>query len=213
MTLLYRLDTDAQVAAKRFGAKAGEDPWAGGYCTPGKFAPVITAGREFIAGPRPTGKALSFRLVPRMWGVAPPPSASEQTRLVATVRNPDSPFWIGNLRNSEFRCIVPATAFMEWGGETDYEGRRLKHWFAPEGQTPFGLAGVWKDDEVPGFALLTVAATGLPRSLGCKAMPVILADSSDAEQAWLYADWSRARTTIEATSQIALREVSPERGP
>lgn len=203
MTLLYRLDANAADVARRFGARVGDDPWAGGYCTPGKFAPVITAGREFIAGQRPAGKRLAPRMVPRLWGVMPPPSAGDRSRLVATVRNPDSPFWIGNLRNSEFRCLVPATAFMEWGDGTDYEGRRLKHWFAPEGVGVFAMAGVWKDDEVPGFALLTVEARGLARQLGCKSMPVILPDSENARQAWLHGDWARARQVIEKPAALS----------
>lgn len=121
MTMLYRLDATARQIADCFGARAGEDPWEGGYVAPGKFAPVITAGREFVAGPRPSGRA-QRRMIPRLWGVPPPPSATRAPREgIATVRNPDSPFWIGNLRNSEFRCIVPATAFMEWHKGRDTE--------------------------------------------------------------------------------------------
>ncbi len=64
-------------------------------------------------------------MIPRLWGVPPPPSAGDGPRPgIATVRNPDSPFWIGNLRNSEFRCLVPATAFMEWGEGMDAAGKR-----------------------------------------------------------------------------------------
>jgi putative SOS response-associated peptidase YedK len=207
MTLLYRLDAPAADVAARFGARPGDDPWAGGYCAPGKFAPVVTAGREFIAGPRPAGRPLAPRMVPRLWGVQPPPSAGDRARLVATVRNPDSPFWIGNLRNSEFRCLVPATAFMEWGSGTDYEGRRLRHWLAPADQPVFAMAGVWKDDEVPGFALLTVAAHGVPGELGCKTMPVVLPDREDARQAWLHSGWDRARVWLEPTAQPALIEL------
>ena len=50
--------------------------------------------------------------------------AGETGRAVLTVRNPDSPFWVGNLRNSEFRCLVPATAFMEWGRADPQSARR-----------------------------------------------------------------------------------------
>ena len=197
MTVLYRLDAPAAAVAERFGAKPGEDPWSGGYCTPGKFAPVITAGREFIAGPKPAGGALAPRLVPRVWGVMPPPSAGDRTRLVASVRNPDSPFWIGNLRNSEFRCIVPATAFMEWGSETDVEGRRLRHWFTAEDSPILAMAAVWKDEEVPGFALLSRAAAGLPRELGCRSVPALLPDDEASRQAWLHGGWDRARDILD----------------
>src|SRR6185503_5989977 len=104
----------AAAIAAAFGADAGADPWAGGHVSPGQFAPVITAGREFVAGPSRAGQPR--RMVPRLWGVPPPPSAGDGPRPgVVSVRNPDSPFWIGNLRNPEFRCLVPATAFMVWG--------------------------------------------------------------------------------------------------
>ena len=49
MTVLYRLDAPAAALARHFGAEAGRDPWAGGHVAPGGFAPVITAGREFVA--------------------------------------------------------------------------------------------------------------------------------------------------------------------
>ena len=208
MTLLYRLDAPSPAIAARFGARPGDDPWAGGYAVPGKFAPVVTAGREFIAGSRPTGKRLQPRIVPRLWGVPPPPAADDPTRLVATVRNPDSPFWIGNLRNSEFRCLVPATAFMEWGSETDYEGRRLRHWFAPEGEPIFAMAGVWKDNEVPGFALLTVKASGLPGKLGCKSMPVVVTQDRDAQQTWLHGNWDTAESVLREASTRNLIETA-----
>ncbi|MEL7447297.1 MAG: SOS response-associated peptidase family protein [Pseudomonadota bacterium] len=210
MTLLYRLDAHAAAIASRFGARLGEDPWQGGYVAPNRFAPVITAGREFVAGPRPPGKRLQPRITPRLWGVSPPPSTADPMRRVATVRNPDSPFWIGNLRNSEFRCLIPATRFMLWGSGTDYEGRRLKHWFAPEGQPLFAMAGVWKDEEVPGFALLTMDAVGLPKQRGCTSMPLVLPNDEDARQIWLHGGWDRARNLIEQPDPANLVECFPD---
>lgn len=192
MTQLYRLDCTAANIATRFGAVPGDDPWAGGYVAPMKFAPVVTAGREFIAGPRPSGKRLQPRITPRLWGIAPPPNADDPTRRITSVRNLDSPFWIGNLRNSEFRCLIPATAIMLWGSGTDYEGRRLRHWFAPENGTIFAMAGVWKDEDVPAFSLLVQEARGLPRELGCASMPVVMPNEEEAEQSWLHAGWDRA---------------------
>lgn len=38
---LYRLDATAEIAAQALGADAGRDPWAGGYVTPGRPAPVV----------------------------------------------------------------------------------------------------------------------------------------------------------------------------
>ena len=196
MTQLYRLDTTAAAIAERFRARPGDDPWRGGYVAPLKFAPIVTAGREFIAGPRPAGGRLQPRIVPRLWGVAPPPSADDPTHRVTTVRNPHSPFWIGNLRNSEFRCLIPATGFMLWGSGTDYEGRRLKHWFAAPSGRLFAIAGVWKDEEVPGFAMLTCDAAALPRSHGCTRMPVVLPDDDAAHQMWLHSGWDNAKRLV-----------------
>jgi putative SOS response-associated peptidase YedK len=194
MTMLYRLDADAAEIARQFALETGEDPWAGGPVAPGTFAPVITAGREQIAGPRPDH--LPLRMVPRLWGVPPPPSAADDSRAVFTVRNPDSPFWIGNLRNTEFRCLVPATAFMEWGRQDPVSGKRRRHWFACPGQPILALAGVWKDSEIPSFALLTCRADAGLRDLGCERMPVILPDDPAARRDWLYSSWDRARRLL-----------------
>ncbi|WP_231958815.1 SOS response-associated peptidase family protein [Altererythrobacter sp. B11] len=209
MTMLYRLDADAHSVARTFGARAGADPWAGGHVAPGGFAPVITAGREFIAGPRPApGPGVGERrMIPRLWGVPPPPSARDGAgRGVTSVRNADSPFWIGNLRNSEFRCLVPATAFMEWGAGTDRDGRRIRHWFAPTDQRLFAFAGVWKDSEVPAFALLSCAANAVLRAAGRDAMPVILPPDPRAQHLWLHGDWGRAKALIAPYSSALLRE-------
>jgi putative SOS response-associated peptidase YedK len=196
VTALYRLDAPARAIAAAFHARAGADPWAGGRVAPGSFAPVVTAGREFIAGPRPAGKRLERRMIPRLWGVPPPPSATDASRAVLTVRNPDSPFWIGNLRNSEFRCLVPATMFMVWGKGIDAQGKRLRHWLACADQPLFAFAGVWKDSEVPSFALLTCEANALLRRAGRETMPVILPDDPQVQDDWLYADWKRASRLI-----------------
>ena len=208
VTALYRLDCSAAQIASRFGARLGDDPWAGGYVAPLKFAPVVTAGREFIAGPRPAGGRLQPRITPRLWGVEPPPNSDDPTRRIATVRNHDSPFWIGNLRNSEFRCLIPATSVMLWGSGTDYEGRRLKHWFAPKDEPIFAMAAVWKDEDVPAFAILTTKARGAAQDAGCKAMPIILPNHEGARQFWLHGGWDKARSLIERPEPIELIETS-----
>ena len=206
MTLLYRLDAAAGEIARRFGASAGDDPWEGGHVSPGRFAPVITTGREFVAGPRPPGEP-SRRLVPRLWGVPPPRSAGDPGRSVPTVRNLDSPFWIGALRNSEFRCLVPATRFMEWGGPDPRTGKRRQCWFALADQPLFAFAGVWKDSEVASFALLTCLPSATLRAEGCHAMPVILPPDPAAHHAWLNGGWDAAKTLVGpyASSMTELR--------
>ena len=195
MTVLYRLDFDAAAIAARFGARAAEeDPWAGDTVAPGSFAPVLTAGREFVAGPRLDRQPL--RLVPRLWGVPPPPAAGDPARGVLTVRNPGSPFWIGNLRNSEFRCLVPASAVMVWDRADPTTGKRRQLWLAPSDQPLFALAGVWKDSEVPSFALLTCEANAVWRQAGQQAMPAILPDDPGCWNTWLRGDWDRAEALL-----------------
>jgi len=73
VTALYRFDGPARAIAAAFGARAGDDPWAGGHVALGSFGPVVTARREFIAGPRPAGTRLERQMIPRLRGVPPPP--------------------------------------------------------------------------------------------------------------------------------------------
>ncbi|RIV85752.1 SOS response-associated peptidase family protein [Aurantiacibacter zhengii] len=202
--MLYRLDADAAMVGKVFGINPGDDPWAGGYISPSGFAPVITTGREFIAGPGEANQPR--RMVPRVWGVPPPPSAHDPARPVLSVRNPDSPFWIGNLRNPEFRCLVPATAFMEWG-RIGMDGKRRQHWFACADQPVFALAGVWKDSEVPGFALLTCPPNAALKHAGRDAMPVVLPPDPKTHDTWLRAGWDRASALLQPYSSSLMQSV------
>lgn len=199
MPTLYRLDADALAIGRAFNARVGDDPWAGGHVAPAQFAPVITAGREFIAGPRPAGRRLETRMIPRLWGVPPPPSVLD-ARPVLTVRNLESPFWIGNLRNSEFRCLIPATAFMEWGKPSPKDGKRRQCWFACVDQPLFAMAAVWKDSEVPAFALLTCEANAALRAEGRDTMPIILPADPAARDLWLYGGWDRAQALVQPYS-------------
>ena len=79
--MLYRLDCSAAELAALFRASLGDDPWRGDHVAPGQFAPIITAGREAIAGPR------AERQPRRM---VPPPAARGARQGVLSVRNLDS---------------------------------------------------------------------------------------------------------------------------
>jgi putative SOS response-associated peptidase YedK len=209
MTVLYRLDASSAGIARAFGVRVGQDPWAGGYVAPGSFAPVVTAGREFVAGPKPAGagRRLEARMVPRLWGVPPPgPMPPEPYRGVLTVRNPESPFWIGNLRNTEFRCLVPATSFMVWGKGKTREDKRVQHRFALSDQPLFAFAGIWKDSEVPSFALLMCEPNATLRAAGRDSMPVILPPDTAAHDVWLRGDWNRARALLAPYSSSQMTE-------
>ena len=203
MTALYRLDHSAAQIAAHFGAEAGRDPWAGGLVSPGQFAPVITAGREAIAGPRQPHQPR--RMVPRLWGVPPPPAAGERGSAVFSVRNLASPFWIGNLRNSEFRCLVPASALMIWGKGVDAGGKRVRHWLTCTDQPLFAFAGVWTDSEVPSFALLTCEANAALRRAGREVMPAILPSDPGARAEWLTGDWNRAQALLAPCSSSLMQ--------
>ena len=205
MTVLYRLDATAPEVAAQFGAAAGSDPWRGGHIAPGQFAPVLTQGREAIAGPGRTGQPL--RMIPRLWGVPPPGPPVDARNGVLSVRNPASPFWIGNLRNSEFRCLVSATGFMEWGKVDPATGKRRAHWLGCTDQPLFAFAGVWKDSEVPSFALLSTEPNAVLRDLGGPAMPVIL-PAGKAQAVWLRGDWSRAAALLQPYSSSLMCETA-----
>jgi putative SOS response-associated peptidase YedK len=225
MTVLYRLDAPAPAIAQAFAARAGDDPWTGGAIAAGGFAPVVTTGREFVAGPRPnpgSGGEPTRRMIPRLWGVPPPPSsggfgaggfgAGDPARGVLTVRNLDSPFWIGLLRNSEFRCLVPATGFMLWGKGVDRAGKRRPLWVSCADQPLFAFAAVWKDSEIPSFALLTCPASAALRAQGRETMPVILPADPRAQSVWLNGGWDRARHLVAPYASALTTLASPGDG-
>lgn len=173
MSRLYRLDATAAQIAARFHADPGHDPWAGGCVTPGSFAPVVVMGRN------------GRRLVPRLWGVPPPPSAALKGGApVAHVRNLDSPFWIGTLRYTDSRCLVPATAFQ----------LRAPHWASLAAAPLFAFAGIWRDSEVASFAILTCEPNRLVASVNPVTMPVIL--HAEDHEAWLRGDWKSVRRLV-----------------
>ncbi len=207
MTMLYRLDAPAPAVARTFDTDARNDPWNGGHVAPNQFAPVITAGREAIAGPMPRTRQ-PRRMIPRLWGVVPPLSAADNRQHgILTARNLDSPFWVGNLRNPEFRCLVPATAFLEWGRPSPTDGKRPPCWFSCADQPVFAFAGVWKDSEIPSFALVTCPANAALRNQGRDTMPVILPPDPAAHDTWLRAGWDKARDLVAPylSSMMALR--------
>jgi putative SOS response-associated peptidase YedK len=198
MCNLYRLDAPANQIAMAFAADPGSDPWAPDYVAPGKFAPVVVQGKD------------ARRLVPRTWGVPPPPKiAAEGGRPVTNVRNLDSPFWVGALRHTEFRCLVPVTSFMEWGG---FKGSRTQHWFSVPSEPVFAFAGIWRDSEVQSFAFLTCDPNPLVGAVHPKAMPVIL-NPWDYDR-WLTADWAEARGLVEPfPSQLMAGTAVPSTSP
>ncbi|WCT78847.1 DUF159 family protein [Novosphingobium humi] len=160
MASAYRLDADAARIAVALGADPAGDVWMGGPVAPGGYAPVAISDKE-------RGRIL----VPRLWGVPPPPRGDH---IVPHVRNLDSPFWIGTLRHTQFRCLVPMTAFHARGG-----------WMEDRARPVLAAVGIWRDSEIPSFAILTV-----------EAMPVILKPQDF--RTWLHADFKLARRLAES---------------
>ena len=184
MTALYTLAADAARIATAFRADPGNDPWSGGHVSPGGYAPVIVRGKD------------GRRIVPRLWGVPPPPAAALTGGAPVTqVRNLTSPFWIGTLRHTEFRCLVPATAFQLWSQTADPRtGKRTAHWFSLASSPLFALAGIWRDSEIPSFALLSCDPNRLVASVNPRTMPVILRGKD--QERWLRADWKEAQRLV-----------------
>lgn len=105
------------------------------------------------------------------------------------------------------RCVVPATAFSEYGQTPDpVTKRKPLYWFALNPSQPlFFFAGIWTRWEgVRGsnrtprlgthdlFAFLTTDANDVVKPVHPRAMPVILTSREEVET-WLAADWREAK--------------------
>jgi putative SOS response-associated peptidase YedK len=190
MCNLYRIDAPANQIAAAFDADAGDDLWLGGYVAPSRFGPVVV-GRS------------RRRVAAMAWGIPPPPNG---TAPVTNVRNLESPFWIGSLRNPDLRCLIPATRFQEWSGP---RGQKRQHWFSVPDQPIFAFAGLWRDDgELPYFAMLTTEPNALVEPIHPKAMPMIL--HPEDHETWLNGDWKLAQKLVGPfPSQLMAVETMP----
>jgi putative SOS response-associated peptidase YedK len=178
MCNLYRLTTTTEAIRDLFRAMEGESPNLPSLAEfyPDRLAPVIVE--------TPTGRALA-----RMtWGVPPPPGIA---RPVTNIRNLTSPFW-RPLLGGAHRCLVPASAFAEWGATPDpATGRKAKHWFALRSAPLFAFAGLWRTTgDGARFAFLTCPPNAAVAAVHPRAMPVLLAGTL-ADQ-WLDGTDARA---------------------
>lgn len=182
MTRRYHLEASSEAIAEILNADRGPDPWAGGPLSVGEFAPVVTLSQR-------TGRRV---IRPMVWGYpAPGPNGigtTGEVRWVPTVRNIDSPFWIGNLRHSELRCLVPATSFFASGSK-----RSLA--FSPCDLPLFAMAGIWRDlTDMPVFAIVSSDASNEAKAMGASSTPVIL--DPVQQDRWLIADWKDASLLV-----------------
>lgn len=103
-------------------------------------------------------------------------------RPITNVRNTQSGYWRHWLK-PEWRCLVPVTAFAEWGAAPS----RGNHWFERADGDGFCFAGIWRpwtgvrgtkanpaEGEHRLFAFLTTEPNALVRAAGATAMPVVL---------------------------------------
>ncbi|VXC90945.1 SOS response-associated peptidase [Sphingomonas sp. 8AM] len=110
---------------------------------------------------------------------------------VTNVRNYTSPFWRAALTNPARRCLVPFTAFSEYGQTRGGDGKLPLHWFDVPSRSIVSFAGVWRPAEAGAvFAFLTTDPNPLVAPIHPKAMPVLLHE--DDEEAWLTAPLDQA---------------------
>lgn len=155
------------------------------------------------------------------WGMPTPPqflkSQDAPDTGVTNIRNTASPHWRRWL-GAGHRCVVPATAFSEYGQHPDpVTKRKPLRWFALNEKRPlFFFAGIWtpwhgtrgsmrtpREGEHELFAFLTCAPNGIVGPIHPKAMPVILTTHDEVEM-WLTADWPLAQTLQRPLADDAL---------
>jgi putative SOS response-associated peptidase YedK len=175
VTRAYRLDAYSRDIADALSADQGPDPWGGGDPRPGTFAPVIVR----------SSKTTRRFIRPMVWGYPAPNSLTPagDVQWVTSVRNVASPFWIGNLRHIELRCLVPATSI----------GSQIPTMSESAPAAIFAMAGIWRDlTDMPVFAIITVDNES---DVAKKRSTPLILDSAQ-QQMWLTADWKEASRLV-----------------
>lgn len=215
MCNLYNVSTNQQ--AIRELARAMQD-------SIGNLEPVLDVYPDRPA-PVVRNTAQGRELARLTWGMPTPPQFLKAPDApdtgVTNIRNTASPHWRRWL-GLENRCVVPATAFSEYGAHPDpVTKRKPLHWFALDQTRPlFFFAGIWTDwqgtrgsmrSPRPGrhelFAFLTCEPNAVVKPLHPKAMPVVLTTADDVDT-WLTADWSTAKRLQGPLPDEALQLVS-----
>ena len=214
MCNLYSLTTNQQAIRDIAGAMRDSlgnlEPALDIY--PDRPAPVVRN--------TPRGRELA-RLT---WGMPTPPQFLKAPDApdagVTNIRNTASPHWRRWLSTGN-RCLVPATAFSEYGQRPDpVTKRKPLHWFALDGTQPlFFFAGIWtpwtgtrgsmktpRGGEHQLFAFLTCEPNAVVRPVHPKAMPVILTEPDEIET-WMTAPWPVARALQRPLADDALAMV------
>lgn len=123
---------------------------------------------------------------------------------VTNVRDYTSPFWKSALQNPERRCLVPFTAFSEYGQTRGEDGKLPLYWFDVPSRPIVSFAGIWRPAEAGAvFAFLTTEANSLVAPIHPKAMPVLLHDED--EERWLRAPLAEAMELVGPYSAQLMR--------
>lgn len=180
----YRMEADPETMAERYGVHGDGGRLPVGDIFPKKPAYVIrheygpaTAARQAIA--------MSWGIV----RVVPGKRVASIEKPVTNVRNLESPFWRGTLARPSQRCLVPFTAFSEYGPVRGADGKLPIYWFDVPSQPLSSFAGIWRTDPARGmeFAFLTCEPNAVVAPIHPKAMPVILLPED--EERWLSGSW------------------------
>jgi hypothetical protein len=184
MPVSYTLDASAEAIGRALNADPAGDVWSGGTLHAGSYAPVVLRGATGADALSPANGACPATAAHH--GHAPCRHHLAQYR---------KPVLDRHLAPPRMRCLVPATHFL---------ASRPRHgaprWWAAAPQEGgdgaiMAFAGVWRDSEVPSFAIVTVAPDGLsgPDDLPA-VVPLVL---SPAEQErWLTQEWSKAEALV-----------------
>lgn len=150
---------------------------------PDQLAPVVRTAKDGVR-----------EVVTMRWGFPPPATGK---RPVTNVRNLNSAYWRGWLDKPEFRCLAPATSFVEYTDTLP----KVAHWFALGPDRPlFCFAGIWRpwtgvrgkeEAEHLLFSILTTDANELTSPIHAAAMPVML--TGDDLDVWLQGTPQEAR--------------------
>jgi len=117
------------------------------------------------------------------------------TKYVTNVRNLNSSFWRSMLMTPARRCLVPITAFSEYGLAPGEDCKKPLHWFDVPSRPVFAFAGIWRPTERGNaYGFLTTEPNAIVSPIHPKAMPVILHD--DDYDRWLTACWDDLKDLV-----------------
>ena len=192
----YRMTARQADLAATFGIRAPEEPEES--YPPGDIFPTGAKTPFYGAVIRQDGAEL--RIERMEWGLPVQlPSKRDpsvkQTKYVTNVRNLSSSAWRSMLATPARRCLVPVTAFSEYGQVPGEDKRKPLHWFDVPSRPIFAFAGIWRPTERGrAYGFLTTDANAIVEPIHPKAMPVILHD--DDYDRWLYGSWDELKGLV-----------------